>query len=118
MFTRSDGIRKLFLVRADGRTVWLSQREVAELFTVSQDAVGLHLKNIFADEVLRGEATTEDSSVVQMEGEGGPTATHTRSDRGRSTRRAGAPDTRTTDSAPTEDEIVTTANGQNNTQVV
>jgi hypothetical protein len=41
---------------------------VAELFDVSVDNVGLHLKIICEDAELSREATTEESSVVQFEG--------------------------------------------------
>ncbi len=67
LYTTEDG-RSRIQLRADGKTVWLSQREMAELFNVSADNVGLHLKNIYADGELSREATTEDSSVVQTEG--------------------------------------------------
>jgi len=49
-------------------TVWLSQRQMAEVFDTSVDNVGLHLKNIFSDGELSELATTEDSSVVRQEG--------------------------------------------------
>lgn len=68
LYTTEDGHRRIQL-RADGDTVWLSQREMADLFAVSQDNIGLHLKNIYADDELTPDATTEDSSVVQIEGE-------------------------------------------------
>jgi len=55
-------------LRTKDQTVWLSQREMAELFDVSTDNVGLHLKNIYEDGELTREATTEESSVVQTEG--------------------------------------------------
>ncbi len=41
---------------------------MAELFDVSADNVGLHLKNIYEDGELRRGATAEESSVVQSEG--------------------------------------------------
>jgi hypothetical protein len=41
---------------------------MAQLFDVSTDNVGLHLKNIFEDGELSREATAEESSVVQIEG--------------------------------------------------
>jgi hypothetical protein len=41
---------------------------MSQLFDVSTDNVGLHLKNIFEDGELSREATTEESSVVQIEG--------------------------------------------------
>jgi hypothetical protein len=67
LYTSEDGRTRLDL-RSDGRTVWLSQREMAELFSVSQDNVGLHLKNLYEEGELDRAATTEESSVVQKEG--------------------------------------------------
>jgi len=55
-------------VRLDRDTVWLTQRQMADLFDTSTDNVGLHLKNTFADGELEEAATTEDFSVVQAEG--------------------------------------------------
>ncbi|MCK9366643.1 MAG: virulence RhuM family protein [Metallibacterium scheffleri] len=67
LYTSEDG-RSQIKLRAKAQTVWLSQREMAQLFDVSTDNVGLHLKNIFEDGELSPEATTEESSVVQTEG--------------------------------------------------
>ena len=67
LYTTEDGHSRIQL-RAERETVWLSQREMAELFDVSQDNIGLHLKNLYEDAELVREATTEDSSVVQTEG--------------------------------------------------
>ena len=67
LYTTDDGKSQIQL-RAEDQTVWLSQREVAELFDVSTDNVGLHLKNIYEDGELSREATAEESSVVQTEG--------------------------------------------------
>ena len=67
LYTTDDGKSQIQL-RAENDTVWLSQREMAELFDVSTDNIGLHLKNLYEDEELSREATTEDSSVVQTEG--------------------------------------------------
>lgn len=67
LYTTEDG-RSQIQLRADRDTVWLSQRQMAELFDVSQDNVGLHLKKIYEDGELVREATTEESSVVQTEG--------------------------------------------------
>jgi prophage maintenance system killer protein len=55
-------------VRLDRETVWLTQRQMAELFGTSSDNISLHLKNIYSDEELEKKATTEDFSVVQKEG--------------------------------------------------
>ena len=67
LYTTEDGKSQIQL-RAKDQTVWLSQREMAELFDVSTDNVGLHLKNIYEDGELSREATAEESSVVQTEG--------------------------------------------------
>ncbi len=67
LYTSEDGKSRIQL-RADGQTIWLTQAEMAELFDVTTDNIGLHLKNIFADKELEPERTTEDSSVVQREG--------------------------------------------------
>lgn len=67
LYTTDDG-RSQIKLRAKDQTVWLSQREMAELFDVSTDNVSLHLKNIFEDGELSRDATTEESSVVQTEG--------------------------------------------------
>ena len=55
-------------VRFQADTVWLSQRQMAELFGCSSDNVGLHLRNIYADGELEESATAEDFSVVRKEG--------------------------------------------------
>lgn len=67
LYTTDDG-RSQIQLRADRQTVWLTQREMAELFDVSQDNIGLHLKNIYENGELTREATAEESSVVQIEG--------------------------------------------------
>ncbi len=55
-------------VRLEGETVWLTQRQMAELFDTSTDNINLHLKNIFLEGELSEPATAEDFSVVQTEG--------------------------------------------------
>ncbi|MCB9776326.1 MAG: virulence RhuM family protein [Nitrospiraceae bacterium] len=55
-------------VRLEQESVWLTQRQISELFDTSTDNIGLHLKNIFHEGELEESATAEDSSVVQMEG--------------------------------------------------
>ncbi|GLR66602.1 hypothetical protein GCM10010909_12820 [Acidocella aquatica] len=49
-------------------TVWLTQRQMAEIFETSADNVSLHLKNIYETGELGEGATTEESSVVRREG--------------------------------------------------
>lgn len=67
LYTTEDG-RSQIKLRAKGQTVWLTQREMAQLFDVSTDNVGLHLKNIFADGELEGSSVTEESSVTAADG--------------------------------------------------
>ncbi len=55
-------------VLLDGETVWLSQKQMAELFDCSVDNVALHLKNIYSEGELEENRTSEESSVVQKEG--------------------------------------------------
>ena len=50
-------------------SVWLTQKGMADLFDCSADNVSLHLKNIYEDGELTEEATTEEFSVVQREGQ-------------------------------------------------
>ena len=55
-------------VRLERETVWLSQKQMGELFGCSIDNVSLHLKNVFAEGELNEKTTTEESSIVQKEG--------------------------------------------------
>lgn len=67
LYETDDGAARIELRVTEG-TVWLSQSEIAGLFDVSADNVGLHLKNIYAEAELDEGATTEESSVVRSEG--------------------------------------------------
>ncbi len=55
-------------VRFENETVWLSQKQIAQLFDKDSDTIGLHLKNIYKSGELDEISTTEESSVVQIEG--------------------------------------------------
>lgn len=61
---------KIIEVQLDSQqeTLWLSQKQIAEVLDTSTDNVSLHLKNIFNDQELDEAATTEDFSVVRQEG--------------------------------------------------
>ena len=63
--TGGDGIQ----VRLHNENIWLTQKSIAQLFDCSIDNIALHLKSIFQTGELDEMATTEDSSVVQKEGE-------------------------------------------------
>ncbi|MEC4682875.1 MAG: virulence protein RhuM/Fic/DOC family protein [Nitrospirota bacterium] len=55
-------------VTVERDNVWLSQKQMSLLFDTSTDNIGLHLKRIYSEGELDEEATTEESSVVQLEG--------------------------------------------------
>lgn len=55
-------------VKFDNETVWLSQRQMGQLFNKDTDTISLHLKNIYKSGELEEKETTEESSVVQKEG--------------------------------------------------
>lgn len=56
-------------VRLEGETVWLSQSQIAELFTVTPQNVTMHLKNIYAEYELVENSTCKDFLQVQTEGD-------------------------------------------------
>ena len=58
----------LLQVRLEGRSVWLSQRLIAELFQVSVKTANEHLVNIYSERELDPEATVRSFRIVQTEG--------------------------------------------------
>lgn len=67
IFQADDGRTEIQVV-VQSETVWLSQRQLADLFEKDSDTIGLHLRNIYKSGELNEEATTEKYSVVQKEG--------------------------------------------------
>ena len=67
LYTSEDGQTRLQL-RADGKTVWLTQLEIAELFQTTKHNISIHTKNIFKEGELAPEATVKESLTVQTEG--------------------------------------------------
>lgn len=67
IYQSADGEASLD-VRLEKETVWLSQKQMAELLDKDTDTIGLHIRNIYKEGELEPEATTEESSVVQNEG--------------------------------------------------
>ncbi len=62
---KEDGVQVVY----HHESVWCTQKAMAQLFDCSADNIGLHLKNIYETGELTQEATTENFSVVQTEGE-------------------------------------------------
>ncbi|NOU46122.1 MAG: hypothetical protein HOO86_03565 [Bacteroidales bacterium] len=65
---KSEDGKSEVTVQFNNETVWLSQKQIAQLFAKDTDTIGLHLRNIFESGELDEASTTEDSSVVQNEG--------------------------------------------------
>lgn len=63
IYQGSDGQTQIE-VKFDQETVWLNQKQIAALFGKDSDTIGLHLRNIFKEQELKENLTTEDSSVV------------------------------------------------------
>lgn len=57
-----------FEVRLDHDTVWLSQKQVAELFDVNVPAVSKHIRNILSSGELDASSTVSKMEIVQLEG--------------------------------------------------
>lgn len=55
--------------RLENETLWMTQSQMAELFGCSSDNISLHLKNIYEENELIEASTTEEFSVVRLEGE-------------------------------------------------
>lgn len=55
-------------VRLDRETVWLTQRQMSELFETTPENVLMHLKNVYADGELEEPVTTKDFLAVRVEG--------------------------------------------------
>ena len=64
----NNGEKEFVSVVFREETFWLTQSGMAELFDCTTDNISLHLKNIYAEEELTPEATTEKFSVVRQEG--------------------------------------------------
>jgi prophage maintenance system killer protein len=68
IFQAQDGKTEIQVV-VQAESVWLSQKQMSELFEKDSDTIGLHLRNIYKSGELGEKATTEKYSVVQKEGD-------------------------------------------------
>ena len=68
LYQSEDGRTKLD-VRLEGQTVWLSQKQLTELFGKAKGTISEHIKHIFEDGELESEATVRLFRTVQIEGE-------------------------------------------------
>ena len=67
LYTTEDGQTKIDLKLEDG-TVWLSQLQIADLFSATKQNISLHLKNIFEDNELTAESVVKDSLTAASDG--------------------------------------------------
>jgi len=68
LYQSEDGRTKLD-VRLDDQTVWLSQKQLTELFGKAKGTISEHIKHIFEDGELEKAATVRLFRTVQIEGE-------------------------------------------------
>lgn len=55
-------------VKLDNETVWLSQKQMAQLFNKDSDTIGIHIKHVYEEGEVSENSTTAKYSVVQKEG--------------------------------------------------
>ncbi len=67
IYKTPDG-KTSIVVKLEKETVWLSQKQMAELFGKDSDTIGLHLRNIYQSGELDEISTTEKYTVVRQEG--------------------------------------------------
>lgn len=67
LYTTEDGKNKIQL-RAAENTVWLTQLEMAELFSATKQNISLHLKNIFDDGELDENSVVKESLTTAADG--------------------------------------------------
>ncbi|MFA4830555.1 MAG: RhuM family protein [Patescibacteria group bacterium] len=67
IYNTEDGQTKIE-VKMENETVWLSQKQMAELFDCSADNISLHLKNVFKEAELSENSVAEEYSVTAADG--------------------------------------------------
>lgn len=67
LYTTEDGKSQVQL-RTDQHTVWLTQLEMAELFSATKQNISLHLKNIFDDNELDEISVVKESLTTASDG--------------------------------------------------
>jgi hypothetical protein len=65
---RSPDGRSPIAVRLQGRTAWLTQGQMAELFQTTKQNISLHIRNILEDGELPAAGTVKEYLTVQTEG--------------------------------------------------
>lgn len=67
IYSRDDGLSELY-VKLENEDVWLTQKQLVELYQASKSTVSEHIKNIYVEEELTRGATVREIRTVQKEG--------------------------------------------------
>lgn len=67
LYQTSDG-QTAIDVRLENETIWLTQKQIAELFGTEVPAISKHIKNIFSTGELQEKSTVSRMEIVQIEG--------------------------------------------------
>jgi hypothetical protein len=67
LYQTDDGITRIHVRLVEG-SVWLTQRQLAELYQVTVPAISQHIANIFEEGELAPEATVKSYLIVRTEG--------------------------------------------------
>ena len=65
---RTDDGRDEIQLRAEGKTVWLTQAEMTTLFDTTKQNVSLHLRNLFKEGELLESSVVKDSLTTAADG--------------------------------------------------
>lgn len=68
IYKSPDGLSNLS-VQLENETVWLTQKQMVELYQTAKSTVSEHIKNIYSDEELTPDATVRKIRTVQKEGD-------------------------------------------------
>ena len=66
IYKSQDGEIKLD-VKFENENIWLTQKDMADLFQTTISNINMHIKNIYEDGELIEEATIKDFLIVQKE---------------------------------------------------
>jgi len=66
---RADDNRIRLEVKLEEKSIWLSQKQIGELYQKSKATISEHIKNIFQDGELEPESTVRKFRTVQIEGD-------------------------------------------------
>ncbi len=67
IYKSADGLSELS-VHLENEDVWLTQKQLVELYQTAKSTVSEHIKNIYLDEELIPDATVRKTRTVQKEG--------------------------------------------------